>query len=143
MKDIIKVKGMSCASCAATVEKTLKNVDGVSNATVNLVANNASVEYDDEKTNLKDLQQAINKSGFEAGDKEESTLSFEVSNMSCASCVASIEKELKKQLGISQVNVNLITKQVNVTYDSELISPNKIVEAVSNIGYEVKNLDKV
>jgi len=63
----LKVIGMSCGGCAANVEKALKGVAGVSKATVNLKAGNASVEYDSDKTSDKDLATAVKQAGYGVG----------------------------------------------------------------------------
>ncbi|MGA1278651.1 MAG: cation transporter, partial [Candidatus Kapaibacteriota bacterium] len=44
----LPVEGMTCAACVARVEKTIKKVDGVSNAAVNLAAETVRIEYDAE-----------------------------------------------------------------------------------------------
>jgi len=63
----LKVIGMSCAGCAGNVEKALKGVAGVTKATVNLKAGNATVEYDPEKATDKDLAKAVKNAGYGVG----------------------------------------------------------------------------
>jgi copper chaperone CopZ len=63
----LKISGMHCEHCSASVEKALKGVKGVSSAKVDLVSNQASVEYDPTKTNLKNMVEAVRKAGFDAG----------------------------------------------------------------------------
>jgi copper chaperone CopZ len=60
----LKITGMHCGGCSASVEKALKGVTGVSAASVNLEAAQASVEYDSDKTNEKDLVKAVKTAGF-------------------------------------------------------------------------------
>ena len=55
---------MNCASCAYTIEKTLKNVDGVESCEVNFGTEKAKLIYDTEKTNLKDLSSKIEPFGY-------------------------------------------------------------------------------
>ena len=52
----IKISGMSCASCALNVEKSLENLEGVDEAQVNLGTEEATVEYDSLKLNLSELE---------------------------------------------------------------------------------------
>lgn len=60
----LKITGMHCGGCSASVEKALKGVSGVSAANVNLEAAKASVEFDSDKTNEKDLVKAVKTAGF-------------------------------------------------------------------------------
>ncbi len=59
------VKGMSCASCSAHVDKALRSVEGVSEVSVNLALNNAKVTYDEVRCSPLDLQKAVERMGFE------------------------------------------------------------------------------
>lgn len=59
------VKGMSCGHCKMAVEKALKGIDGVLGAEVNLEAANVSITYNDEKTNLDQLKDAVKESGYQ------------------------------------------------------------------------------
>jgi copper chaperone CopZ len=60
----LKISGLHCSGCAGSVEKALKNISGVSAASVNLEAARASVEYESDKTSEKDLIQAVKSAGF-------------------------------------------------------------------------------
>lgn len=62
----IAVGGMTCASCVAVVEKTLKSLKGVHDATVNLATERATVEYDPQKVNSEQLVRAIESAGYSA-----------------------------------------------------------------------------
>ncbi len=59
------VKGMSCASCSAHVDKALRSVNGVESVNVNLALNNAKVTFDEARCTPTDLQQAVERMGFE------------------------------------------------------------------------------
>ncbi|OKH19384.1 heavy metal translocating P-type ATPase [[Limnothrix rosea] IAM M-220] len=61
-----QIKGMSCAACAAAVEKALAKADGVEVAQVNFATERARVEFDENAVNLNGLQQAVSKAGYEA-----------------------------------------------------------------------------
>jgi len=54
-KSTLKIGGMSCASCAATIEKALKAVEGVSTAAVNFATEKATVEYEPSRVKEADL----------------------------------------------------------------------------------------
>ena len=62
---VIPVGGMTCASCAAAIERAVKKLDGVKSASVNLATERASVRYDPESVRLSEIKQAIRDSGYE------------------------------------------------------------------------------
>jgi Cu+-exporting ATPase len=69
VKDIqLGVSGMSCASCVSRVERALKKVDGVSEASVNLATERASVRYQPDKTGPNQLKDAICQIGYGVTD---------------------------------------------------------------------------
>jgi len=65
IKESFPVLGMSCASCAARVDKTLNKQKGVCNAAVNYAAATATVEYDAEMTSPEVLQKAVQDAGYD------------------------------------------------------------------------------
>ena len=64
-KVLLKIGGMTCSACSSGLEKYLNKQEGVK-ASVNLVMNNALVEYDDEKLKVADIEKFISKAGFES-----------------------------------------------------------------------------
>jgi P-type Cu+ transporter len=67
MKDLnLKIRGMSCASCAQTIEKAILNVSGVAEGNVNFSADRASVSYDPQQTNINIITKAVADAGYEA-----------------------------------------------------------------------------
>lgn len=81
-KVLLKIGGMTCSACSSGLEKYLNKQDGIKLASVNLVMNNANIEYDDEKLSLEDVEKIVDKAGFESlgidnFEKEEKKNSFE------------------------------------------------------------------
>lgn len=64
MSASMKLSGMSCASCANHVERALRGTPGVTEASVNLAAESARVQYDPERTTVEELQQAVERAGY-------------------------------------------------------------------------------
>ncbi|OKH37505.1 copper-translocating P-type ATPase [Calothrix sp. HK-06] len=62
----LKLHGMSCASCARSVEEAISSVNGVSECIVNYGAELATVKYDPRKTNVTDIQKAVDEAGYSA-----------------------------------------------------------------------------
>ncbi|WP_440951964.1 heavy metal translocating P-type ATPase [Methanococcoides sp. FTZ1] len=67
------VGGMSCAACASNIERALKKLDGVSNASVNFPMSSAHAEYDSSKVSVADMLKAIDNIGYTASVKKEGT----------------------------------------------------------------------
>ena len=65
-KVLLKIDGMTCSACSSGLEKYLNKQGGIINATVNLVMNNASVEYDEKKLDIPQIEKFIQKAGFES-----------------------------------------------------------------------------
>lgn len=65
-REILDITGMSCASCAATVEKSLRRINGVARANVNFAASKAYVEFDPVITGEKDFMEAVSAAGYAA-----------------------------------------------------------------------------
>ena len=63
-KVLLKIDGMTCSACSSGLEKFLNKQDGIENASVNLIMNNASIEYDDLKLTLEQVEKFIDKAGF-------------------------------------------------------------------------------
>jgi len=145
-KETIKITGMSCAACAARIEKNLSQVPGVSSAAVNLAAGRASVEYDDALVDLKSLESAIEKLGYGV-IKDESKLSkkaeLKITGMTCASCSARVEKKLSQMEGVEKAAVNLATEKASVEYDPSRIKVSDILSSVRSLGYEAELAENV
>ncbi|OGE44249.1 copper-translocating P-type ATPase [Candidatus Daviesbacteria bacterium RIFCSPLOWO2_01_FULL_36_8] len=71
MKKIFPIKGMHCASCVRVLEKSLGNVTGVSDCTVNLATETATVTYDSKKVTDSDLVSAVANVGYKTGLEKE------------------------------------------------------------------------
>ena len=64
--------------------------------------------------------------------------SFNVEGMTCASCVKAVERETKKVDGVKSVSVNLITNKMEVEYDDQVATIEKIESGVKKAGYQAK-----
>jgi Cu+-exporting ATPase len=67
----LKLRGMGCASCASTIEKAIQSVSGVTECQVNFGAEQATVQYNPQQTNLKTIQAAVADAGYQAFPLEE------------------------------------------------------------------------
>ena len=65
-KIILSIEGMTCSACSNGLEKYLNKQDGIKNASVNLVMANATVEYDEKKLNIMQIEKFVEKAGFKS-----------------------------------------------------------------------------
>ncbi len=132
----LNVKGMTCASCVASVEKSLNKLDGVKTAVVNFATESASIKYDPDKVTLSDFKKAVQNAGYDVLDRH-IVKTLKIEGMTCASCVGHVEKALNKIDGVEKATVNLATETAQVSYDSESVDFSDFVTAVKNVGYKV------
>ena len=62
----LAIEGMSCAACSARIDKKLNNTPGVVNASVNLLTNQAMVEYDPQVISVSEIEKAVDNLGYQA-----------------------------------------------------------------------------
>ena len=60
---------------------------------------------------------------------------FDIQGMTCSSCSAHVEKAVKKLEGIKEVNVNLLSNNMTVEYDENILDNSKIIKSVIDAGY--------
>ena len=124
----VGIQGMTCASCSTRVEKVLKQLPGVTDATVNLATETATVSGD---TDLAAVQRAIEKAGFSVPTE---SITLDISGMTCASCSSRVEKALAKVPGVIEASVNLATEQASVKR-VQGTSAAALIAAVERAGY--------
>uniref|UniRef100_A0A665W359 P-type Cu(+) transporter n=1 Tax=Echeneis naucrates TaxID=173247 RepID=A0A665W359_ECHNA len=155
----ICIEGMTCNSCVQSIEGMIAQRNGVMSAQVSLADHQGIFEYDPLKTSPKELQEAIEDMGFDAfllapvkdeeldsglheetpqgrnRDKHSTKCFIQIGGMTCASCVANIERNLKNEPGIYSVLVALMASKAEVRYNAEIIDPVKITECVKELGF--------
>ncbi|HFR3537970.1 TPA: heavy metal translocating P-type ATPase [Streptococcus suis] len=134
-KESISVSGMTCASCALTVEKAVGKLTGVEEASVNLATEKLSVSFDENVLSLSDIGQAVEKAGYGLV-RNLITETYAIEGMTCASCAMTIEKALGKLAGVEEVAVNLATEKASITYDKDHLNAAAILSAVEQAGYK-------
>jgi Cu+-exporting ATPase len=70
----LKLRGMSCASCASSIEDAINSVPGVDECIVNFGAEQATVKYDPRRTDLEAIQEAVDAAGYSAYPLQEQNL---------------------------------------------------------------------
>ncbi len=134
----IKISGMSCATCAITIEKSLSSLEGVNHAKVNLGTETAVVEYDPEKVDMGSLEKAVKSAGY---DVVNGKATVKMGGMTCASCVRTIENALKRLDGIVEVNVNPGAEKAYIVFNPKMTGLSEIKEAIEGAGYRYLGLE--
>uniref|UniRef100_A0A670I1I2 Copper-transporting ATPase 2 n=1 Tax=Podarcis muralis TaxID=64176 RepID=A0A670I1I2_PODMU len=158
---VIRIDGMTCNSCVKSIESAISQRKGVGHISVSLAEGTAIIHYSLMITNSEELRSAIEDMGFDAsvltelpcGDvlpqkrnlyndpPKPSTTGktdkcfMQVTGMTCASCVSSIEKNLQKEDGIVSVLVALMAGKVEVKYKPDRIQPLEIAQLIENLGF--------
>nr|WP_312578892.1 heavy metal translocating P-type ATPase [Sedimentibacter sp.] len=135
MEKSLKIQGMTCASCAKTVEKATKKVQGVTDASVNFATEKLNVTFDDSKVTVKDIQVAVEKAGYKALSEAVSK-TMKIEGMTCASCAKNIEKATRKLNGVTESNVNFATEKLTISYEPNLVKVSEIKKAIEKAGYK-------
>jgi P-type Cu+ transporter len=151
-RTVLALEGMTCTSYAMRIEKGLKKVPGVKEASVNLATEQATVTYDPAQTGREQMVQKVDEVGYRATPlvlpvtrsvstmksepEDESRVVLDLEGMTCASCAMRIEKGLKKVPGVIEANVNLATEKASVVYDPTQTNLEQMVQKVEAVGYK-------
>jgi len=132
-KFTLPITGMTCANCAANIERGVKKLKGVADASVNFAAESAAVSFDPQQLQLRDVVEKIHNSGFGVTTAK---ITMPVTGMTCANCAANIERALnKKTAGVVSAAVNFATERVSVEYIPGVLNLDEIVAAIEKAGY--------
>ncbi len=121
---------MTCAACAARIEKVLNRLPGVT-ANVNLASERASVDLASSGTTPQQIVAAIEKAGFSVPKQ---SLELGIEGMTCAACAARLEKVLNRVEGVEAV-VNLASERARVRYLPGVVTTGQLLEAVAKAGF--------
>ncbi|MDP1717057.1 MAG: heavy metal translocating P-type ATPase, partial [Burkholderiales bacterium] len=126
----LPVAGMTCAACAARIEKTLNKLPGVE-ATVNFATERAHVVLAGAQTLTADLVAAIRKAGY---DVPERSVTLAIEGMTCAACATRIEKVLNKIPGVT-ATVYFAIETAQISYPPGSLDIAGLAEAIRKAGY--------
>ena len=133
----VPVIGMTCLGCAATVEDSSKQADGVEDAEVNFASERLTLTLDathgQANEALAEVCQLVERAGYKIPTL---TLSLPITGMSCTACANAIEKAVREVDGVVYATVNFAAEQANVEYMSGLGSRTPIVDAIRRAGYD-------
>lgn len=131
------VRGMTCASCVSHVEKALAATPGVASASVNLATERADVALAP-GAEAAAIARAVSDAGYEPVVE---TIELGVGGMTCASCVAHVEKALKGVPGVLGASGNLAAERASVRALSGPGLAERLRRAVAQAGYEPRAIE--
>jgi Cu+-exporting ATPase len=129
----VPVEGMTCASCVSRVEKALGALPVVVSASVNLATESARVVAA-AGVGMAQITAAVEKAGYAVGTRQ---TELAIGEMTCASCVARVEKALRAVPGVVSAEVNLATESATVRATAD-VEPGALVAAVERAGYTAR-----
>ena len=133
----LPIEGMTCAACAARIEKNLNKLAGVQ-AVVNFANEKAHVNYDESQIKTDALISAIEKSGFHIAPR---SVQLQLHKMTCAACAGHIEKALNKLPGVT-ATVNVATETAKVNFIPGLVTVDNLIDAVIDAGYDASEISE-
>ena len=148
VKQTMGIDGMTCAACAARIERSLRQVPGDETADVNFALARATVHYDPEVAQAGTLRQAVEAAGYAVTRLETpppprpapgTKVELALDGMTCAACAARIEKALGQVPGVARASVNFATARASVTLGAAGDpGPDALVAAVVEAGYAAR-----
>jgi Cu+-exporting ATPase len=135
---VLPIAGMTCANCAARIERGLRRTAGVAEASVNLASERATVAFDPSRVHLPALIGEIRALGY---DVPEETTRLAIEGIVCSSCVQRLERALVGLPGVLGATVNLSTGEALVHHPAGAADAAGLVRAVEAAGYRAQPLD--
>ncbi|MCE7981715.1 MAG: Cu(2+)-exporting ATPase [Caldilinea sp. CFX5] len=129
----LPVTGMTCANCAATIERGLKRLPAVQNAVVNLASERASLEFDPTQLSQAEIIARIQKSGYDVALGE---ALLPIKRLSDDNDAQRLEKALNSVEGVVEARVNYAAEKATIRYIPTVVSQNELRRAVSAAGFE-------
>jgi Cu+-exporting ATPase len=131
----LPIEGMTCASCVARVERALRAVPGVAAASVNLATERAQLQLH-EGAGVPALTAAIERAGYAVSATQ---TELAIDGMTCASCVARVERALRAAPGVLEASVNLATERASVRHAGADAAA--LAAAVRRAGYTARPVE--
>ena len=133
MNIVFPVTGMTCANCAANIERSLNKLNGIQEALVNFASEKANVRFDSRQIDIQAVVDSVERAGYGVVTQH---IELPITGMTCANCAANIERALNKKLrGVTQASVNFATEHAAIDYLPAAVSIEEIVAAIEKAGY--------
>ncbi len=104
---------------------------------MNLIGGKVSKKHDHEINTSSTEAKILN---LNVSNKNMKVATFEITGMTCTSCVNTVETHLNKVNGVNDVSVNLMTEKARVTYNPSITNIETLITSVESVGYGAKDI---
>ncbi|KAH7391118.1 E1-E2 ATPase-domain-containing protein [Phaeosphaeria sp. MPI-PUGE-AT-0046c] len=166
----LKVEGMTCGACTSAIESGFQGVHGVGSVSISLVMERAVVQHDPETISVEQVKDIIEDRGFDAhvlstdlpvsqstddhflSDSEDdddmatsnvATTTLSVGGMTCGACTSAVEGAFKDVAGIKSFSISLLSERAVIEHDTTMLPPEKLAEAIEDVGFDAEVLDTI
>ena len=129
----LPITGMTCANCAATIERNLKKLPTTANVNVNLASERATLEFDPGSLSQTDIIARIEKAGYGVAVAE---AVLPIKRLSDDNDSRRLEKALGKLEGVLSASVAFATEKAAVKYIPTLVSQGDLRLKIKDLGFE-------
>ena len=136
----MRIDGMHCASCVATIENSLADEDGVIKATVSLLDEKAVIEYVPSKISSQQLEKVVDSTGYRA---KRLAMTLTVSGPLTESDFRIMEDKLSELEGTITVRTFPDTRRLLIAYDEDLVTYKMIKETLRNQGFDLEDAEGI
>ena len=133
-KVTLKIKGMHCAGCIKAIQSYLSDIDGISKCEVNLANESASIEFDQSKVSIDDIEKAIEDIGYSIAYER---LMLKVLGLKDANDAYMLENRLRGLEGVKDASVNHTNSYILIEYNPSIVTQASIIKVVRSHGFDV------
>ncbi len=131
---VVPITGMTCAACVSHVANAIEDLPGISDVSVSLASEKATLALDNGNVPLDALRYAVEDAGYGIATER---ITLVVGGMTCAACVAHIEAALTGVDGIADASVSLATERASVEYIPGVVAISDMRHAIEDAGYSL------
>jgi Cu+-exporting ATPase len=130
----LPVTGMTCANCAATIERNVRKLQGVNVANVNFASEKLMVEFDPSLLNEQGIITRVQKVGYGVAVGK---ADLPITGMHDSTDAMSLEKLLSKQNGVLAASVSFGAERASLEYVPGVTSIAELASTIRKAGYDV------
>ncbi len=131
----IKLGGMTCASCALKIETKLKNLEGVSGSVVNFASEEATVEFDSNRTSYDEFHKIIKDLGYKATLAK---IDIRVVESLSESDFNDFVDKVSRIEGIYDVRGNLKASKMFIEFNELQLDESKVYSKIKQLGHKIE-----
>jgi len=133
-KVTLKIKGIHCAGCIKAIQSYLSDIDGIRKCEVNLANESASIEFDQNKVSIDDIEKAIEDIGYSIAYER---LMLKVLGLKDANDAYMLENRLRGLEGVKDASVNHTNSYILIEYNPSIVTQASIIKVVRSHGFDV------